>query len=75
MSTSHSYHKNTDFQVIIPVSGNMDHILDQVDAGIRLDEEQRKVVLSDEDHTLVVAGAGPTEIKCPDVMREYFSLV
>lgn len=36
----------------------LDHILDQVDRNIRLDEEQRKVVLSDEDHMLVVAGAG-----------------
>ena len=36
----------------------LDHILQDVDAGIRLDEEQRRVVLSDEDYTLVVAGAG-----------------
>lgn len=36
----------------------LDSILDVVDANILLDEEQRKVVLSDEDYMLVIAGAG-----------------
>ena len=36
----------------------LDTILSQVDPAITLDAEQRKVVLSDEDYTLVVAGAG-----------------
>lgn len=36
----------------------LDTILSEVDPVISLDEEQRKVVLSDEDFTLVVAGAG-----------------
>lgn len=36
----------------------LDHILAQVDPNIRLDDEQRRVVLSDEDYTLVIAGAG-----------------
>ena len=36
----------------------LDNILKQVDPVICLDEEQRKVVLSDEDYTLVIAGAG-----------------
>ncbi len=36
----------------------LDSILYAVDPKIRLDEEQRKVVLSDDDYTLVVAGAG-----------------
>ena len=36
----------------------LDTILSQVDPSISLDLEQRKVVLSDEDYTLVVAGAG-----------------
>lgn len=35
-----------------------DHILESVDPAICLDDEQRRVVLSDEDYTLVVAGAG-----------------
>lgn len=35
-----------------------DNILKKVDPAINLDEEQRKVVLSDEDYTLVIAGAG-----------------
>ena len=36
----------------------LDTILTNVDPNIKLDEEQRKVVLSDEDYTLVIAGAG-----------------
>lgn len=36
----------------------LDKILIPVDSKIRLDEEQRRVVLSDEDFTLVIAGAG-----------------
>lgn len=36
----------------------LDHILEACDPTIRLDHEQREVVLSDEDYTLVIAGAG-----------------
>lgn len=36
----------------------LDTILKKVDPVVQLDEEQRKVVLSDEDYTLVIAGAG-----------------
>ena len=36
----------------------LDNILKDVDENISLDEEQRRVVLSDEDYTLVIAGAG-----------------
>lgn len=36
----------------------LDSILENVDPKIRLDEEQRKVVLNDSDASLVVAGAG-----------------
>ena len=36
----------------------LDTILSQDDPNIKLDEEQRRVVLSDEDYTLVIAGAG-----------------
>lgn len=36
----------------------LDGILSDVDPNIKLDDEQRKVVLSDEDYTLVIAGAG-----------------
>lgn len=36
----------------------LDHILQEVDPMIRLDEDQRKVVIADEDYSLVVAGAG-----------------
>lgn len=36
----------------------LDSILNVVDPNIKLDEEQRKVVLADEDYMLVIAGAG-----------------
>lgn len=36
----------------------LDTILGEVDPAINLDDEQRKVVLYDEDYTLVIAGAG-----------------
>ncbi|SEF99827.1 DNA helicase-4 [Xylanibacter ruminicola] len=36
----------------------LDGILEPVDPKIKLDDEQRRVVLSDEDYTLVIAGAG-----------------
>ena len=36
----------------------LDSILSEVDSKILLDEEQRRVILSDEDYSLVIAGAG-----------------
>ncbi len=36
----------------------LDNVLKKVDPVINLDDEQRRVVLSDEDYTLVIAGAG-----------------
>ena len=36
----------------------LDNLLKDSDPNIRLDLEQRKVVLSEEDYTLVIAGAG-----------------
>ena len=36
----------------------LDTILSQIDSHILLDEEQRKVILNDEDYCLVIAGAG-----------------
>ena len=36
----------------------LDNLLKNSDPNIKLDLEQRKVVLSDEDYTLVIAGAG-----------------
>ena len=36
----------------------LDHILAEVDPAIRLDDDQRRVVLTDEDYCLVIAGAG-----------------
>lgn len=36
----------------------LDNILREVDYNIKLDEEQRKAILSDEDYSLIIAGAG-----------------
>lgn len=36
----------------------LDEILSEVDPQIRLDDDQRRVVLTDEDYCLVIAGAG-----------------
>lgn len=36
----------------------LDHILEDVDPAISLDEDQRRVVVADEDYCLVIAGAG-----------------
>ena len=36
----------------------LDHVLKAVDPAVVLDEDQRKVVLTDEDYCLVIAGAG-----------------
>jgi DNA helicase IV len=35
-----------------------DHIMDDIDPEIHLDEEQRRAILTDENHCLIVAGAG-----------------
>lgn len=35
-----------------------DNILKDIDPGIRLDDEQRRAVITDDDHCLMVAGAG-----------------
>ncbi|MCH5281002.1 MAG: UvrD-helicase domain-containing protein [Lachnospiraceae bacterium] len=43
---------------LIEEKAYLDYILKEVDPVISLDEDQRKVVLSDEDYSLVVAGAG-----------------
>lgn len=36
----------------------LDNVLKEIDSKILLDEEQRRVILSDEDYSLVIAGAG-----------------
>lgn len=36
----------------------LDHVLKEVDPVVVLDEDQRKVILTDEDYCLVIAGAG-----------------
>ena len=36
----------------------LDHVLDAVDPQIRLDDAQRRMILTDEDNCLVIAGAG-----------------
>ena len=43
---------------MIEESYYLDHILDASDPNIMLDDNQREVILSDEDYSLVIAGAG-----------------
>jgi len=38
-----------------------DHILDKIDSEICLDEEQRKAILINDRHCLLIAGAGARE--------------
>ena len=45
-------------KALITQKDMLDHLLDPVDPELMLDEDQRRVVLCDEDYTLVVAGAG-----------------
>lgn len=45
-------------RAIIREKDYLDHILKAVDPVISLDEDQRRVVLTDEDYCLVIAGAG-----------------
>lgn len=45
-------------RALVSEKAYLDSILKSVDPKILLDDDQRKVVLSDEDYTLVIAGAG-----------------
>lgn len=45
-------------ETMVQEKNYLDHILDDIDPKIRLDEDQRRVVLTDEDYCLVIAGAG-----------------
>lgn len=45
-------------QAMIQEKDYLDHILADVDSAINLDEDQRRVILTDEDYCLVIAGAG-----------------
>lgn len=43
---------------LIEYKDYFDHLFDDVDPNIKLDEEQRRAILIDEDYSLVIAGAG-----------------
>src|SRR5574344_485929 len=43
---------------LIEYKDYFDHMFDYIDTAIKLDEEQRKAILIDEDYSLVIAGAG-----------------
>lgn len=43
---------------LIELEAYFDHILEKVDTNIKLDEEQRKAIVTDDNHCLIVAGAG-----------------
>ena len=54
----HAYNDNYVKKHMITDKEYLDNLLVKDDPNIKLDDEQRKVVLSDEDYTLVIAGAG-----------------
>ena len=54
----HSHNDDFINRHLISDKSYLDNILNAVDPNIKLDDEQRRVVLSDEDYTLVIAGAG-----------------
>lgn len=43
---------------LIKLKGYFDNILKEIDSNISLDEEQRRAILTDENHCLLIAGAG-----------------
>ena len=52
---------NDDYYIsahLVSEKSYLDKILNKVDPDIKLDDDQRKVILSEEDNTLVIAGAG-----------------
>ena len=51
---------NTNYvdRVLAQEKDYFDHILEDIDPIIKLDEEQRRAVITDDDHCLLVAGAG-----------------
>ena len=51
---------NTNYvdRILVREKDYFDHILENIDPVIKLDEEQRRAVITDDDHCLLVAGAG-----------------
>jgi DNA helicase-4 len=43
---------------LVELKDYFDHIMDNIDPNIKLDEEQRRAVITDDNHCLLVAGAG-----------------
>ena len=52
------HNENFISQKLVSEKTYLDTILKDIDSNIMLDEDQRKVVLTDEDYCLVIAGAG-----------------
>ena len=52
------HNKNFIEENLVSEKKYLDDILKEIDPNIMLDEDQRKVVLTDEDYCLVIAGAG-----------------
>ena len=54
----HEHNERWIERALIDEKDYLDHVLDPVDPLIRLDDAQRRMVLTDEDNCLVIAGAG-----------------
>ena len=51
----------------------LDNVLFEDDSKIKLDEEQRRVVLADEDYTLVIAGAGAGKTTIVNLLMKWIN--
>jgi len=43
---------------LVELKDYFDHVMDDIDSNIKLDDEQRRAVIIDDNHCLLVAGAG-----------------
>ena len=61
-------------QHLVSEKDYLDRILRECDSAILLDNEQREVVLSDEDHTLVIAGAGAGKTTIINLLMRFYDI-
>ena len=52
----------------------LDNILHDVDPKIKLDDDQRRVILTDEDYCLVIAGAGAGKTTITNLINRFYDI-